>query len=157
MLEREVEEAVADFLAFLRCKPGNEEAEIPALLGHLDRLDQLGRRAQPIDQPSQPDPPSSPYPELLAHSQQRFPWLSLYNTPSIVAHSPGEAELTVGDPHDDLADLRGDLEQVSWCFQHSSPAAALWLFEFGWRYHWGFHLNDLRWYLFHYLNEPPAA
>jgi len=63
------------------------------------------------------------------------------------------SECMTGDAIDDLADIYGDLIGVSWLWENSGEADAVWHFRFGYQTHWGRHLLDLRSYLHWKLYE----
>ena len=153
----DIRAAVEEFLVFLRELPGSREDDLAALLDHLDRLSTLGRHVSYQFEDGHPDPPSPGKPLLVAQAQARFPGLGPYNVPDPIEGSPGKAKILVGDPYNDIADLRGDLEEVAWCFTNTSANDALWQFEFGYQHHWGEHLSGLRWYLFRHLAGTDAA
>ena len=152
-----IEDAVNRFLSVVRRPARGSEAELAELLDSLDELSLVARSVEHVFEEGHPDPPDPNYRENLAQARWRFPGLPPYNIPDLVSVSPGEAQVLVGDPYDDIADLRGDLEQVAWCFQHTSANDALWHFQHGYQSHWGYHLANLRWFLFHHEFEPPAA
>jgi hypothetical protein len=153
----DIREAVEAFLAFLAELPGSREDDLRILLDHLDRLSTLGRHVYFEFEDGHPDPPRPEWADSLARAQRRFPGLGPYNVPDPIEGSPGKAKILVADPYDDIADLRGDLEEVAWCFAHTSPNDALWHFQFGYQSHWGEHLSGLRWYVMRHLAGTDAA
>lgn len=47
----------------------------------------------------------------------------------------------------DLAEIAVDLLEVLWLFENAGHNDAVWEFRFGYQYHWGKHLHELRPYL----------
>lgn len=47
----------------------------------------------------------------------------------------------------DLAEIAGDLTEVLWLFENASHNDAVWQFRWGYQYHWGKHLHEVRPYL----------
>jgi hypothetical protein len=47
----------------------------------------------------------------------------------------------------DLAEIAADLVEVLWLFENASHNDAVWQFRWGYQYHWGKHLHELRPYL----------
>ena len=154
-----VRQAIEQFLALVVRPDPATEHDLVALMNALDELSLVARTLDPDleFEGGHPDPPNHDYWEYLAQAQMRFPGLPLYNIPDLVTVSPGDSKITLGDPYDDIADMRKDLEGVSWRFEHTSENDALWHCELGYRSHWGYHLTNLRWCLFYHQFEPPAA
>ena len=147
----DIREAVDRFLAFVKSNPASREEDLHELLDHLDRLSTLGRRVSYQFEDGHPDPPERNHPGSVDPVRLRFPGLGPYNVPDPIEGSPGKAKLLVSDPYNDLAELRDDLEDTAWCFENTSENDALSNFEFGYQYHWGEHLSNLRWYLVRHL------
>jgi hypothetical protein len=47
----------------------------------------------------------------------------------------------------DLAEIAADLLRVMWLFENASYNDAVWEFRFGYQFHWGRHLHEIRTYL----------
>jgi hypothetical protein len=118
----------------------------------LDRLCVLGRHPRYTFEDGHPDPPDRDWPAVYRQfrelAQERFPGLQPYNLPDPISEKPGEAQIVVADPYDDIADIAGDLAHVRWSLENTSPNDALWHFHFGYQSHWGDHASNLRWYLY---------
>lgn len=149
---QQVSEAIDKFFALLE-GPVEDDLEMGLLLlaDVLDELMMLGRHPHYFFEGDHPDPPGNgleSYHRFRDVATRRFPDLHFYNLATPVSEKPGEAELVVGDPYDDLADIAGDFSDIRWCFADTSPNDALWRFYFGYQSHWGDHASNLRWYLF---------
>lgn len=47
----------------------------------------------------------------------------------------------------DLAEIAADLHEVLWLFENATQDDAVWQFRWGYQFHWGKHLHELRAYL----------
>jgi hypothetical protein len=47
----------------------------------------------------------------------------------------------------DLAEIAVDLDEVLWLFDNASENDAIWQFRWGYQFHWGKHLHEIRVYL----------
>ena len=146
-----IRDTVDGFLAFFRHASAAPDEDLLTLLDYLDQLSIHGRHVSYEFEDGHAEPPRLDGTEALRSAAERFPGLAPYNIPDPVEGSPGSATILVADPYDDIADLRSDLEEVAWCFRNTSENDALWRFQFGYQYHWGDHLSNLRWYLMRHL------
>jgi hypothetical protein len=121
--------------------------ELDALADALDALMAAGRHAPAghLDADAA-EPERWGYEHARAIVTQRFPALGSYNIPRDVVRSIGETMILVGDAVDDLADIVGDLSEVSWCFERARAEDALFYLKL-YEFHWGAHASNLRWYL----------
>lgn len=126
------------------------EGQPPSLDELARALDELALvvhdtpEGEPVD--SEAEPPGGDYDALYARLSARFPDLGHYPVAD-PASAPGEQGALVGDAIDDLADIAGELEELSWRFDHLGPSDACWHLHFTYRAHWGRHLRDLSSYL----------
>jgi hypothetical protein len=47
----------------------------------------------------------------------------------------------------DLAEIAADLHEILWLFENASHNDAVWQFRWGYQFHWGRHLHEVRPYL----------
>jgi hypothetical protein len=147
----ELRQTIQRYLVLLEDSGGTPEENLLRLADVLDELARLARYTEPFFEDGYPDPPSAGrdrYKQNRGLAATRFPGLGPYNLPDPISRSPGECQIAVADPYDDIADIAGDLLQVQWCFAHTSDQDALWHFRLGHDSHWGDHLSNLRWYLY---------
>lgn len=143
-----IKSAVSDYLDLLRVgKPtqAQNESELARLLDKL--ASEVHGVEFAFDEQDHPESPDWPYKERRKLAVKRFPGYGFYNVASPISISVGEGEVGVGDAIDDIADIAGDLAQVEWRCENTSPEDALWHFEFLYRAHWGQHLRELQLYL----------
>ena len=82
---------------------------------------------------------------LLDQAARAFPDLGMY---ALVEPDGGPDQqcgmsVAVGD----LAEIAVDLTEILWLFEHRSYNDAVWQFRWGYQYHWGRHLHEVRIYL----------
>jgi hypothetical protein len=83
---------------------------------------------------------------LYQRASKAFPELGYY--PCVYpGDDPSGDKASLADAADDLADIAGDLVEVLWHFDNSTPEEAVWEYRFGYQHHWGDHLHGLRNYL----------
>ncbi len=138
-----VADSVAAFIACIEAENLAPEARLARLAPALDRLSLAYHDGADLDKaPSEAEPPQRDYQALRELIAGRFPDLGYYG-----AAPPGEtldAEITIGDAIDDLADIYSELLDVAWCLQHTNADDATRLFRFGFSHHWGRHVCDVR-------------
>jgi len=152
MDEISIQESIESFLSFVKDQnPHNGTLmDLETLSDHLYEIIRLGRLIQDKDfdlSLKDIEPESWLYEERRKICSARFPLLGYYNLPEYITHQIGETNCLVGDAIDDLADILGDLQEVLWCYEKTRPKDALWHFSFGYRSHWGYHAENLLWYL----------
>lgn len=146
----EVRQTIQRYFALIENSTGTPAENLLGLADILDELARLGRHTEPSFEDGHPDPPSGHdrCRQIRSLAAIRFPGLGPYNLPDPISGSPGESQIVVADPYNDIADIAGDLFEADWCFAHTSDLDALWRFRFGYDSHWGDHVNNLRWYLY---------
>jgi hypothetical protein len=137
------------FLGLLRSAPSDRDKRLRALACSLDEL-AFALRALPEGEvvegwEKQPKPPSDSYHRFSKYASQSFPELGLY--PWVDPVGSIDQSVMMGDAIDDLADIAKDLSEALWVWDNVGEATAQWDLHFGYRTHWGAHLNNLRAYL----------
>ncbi len=94
-----------------------------------------------------PDTPSLNYNSIREKVEKRFPNYGLYNSVECITEIIGEADVTIGDAIDDIADIYIDLSSVMWLMNEGSPDAAIDQFNESFDIHWGMHCRELQLYL----------
>ncbi|MEL7168094.1 MAG: DUF5063 domain-containing protein [Bacteroidota bacterium] len=126
-----------------------DEATVRRLALLCDQLALIvPRNAPPLDEGDYEDIPERNYAQTRQRVSTRFPMLGLYNTVVDVTEQVGNTALATGDAIDDLTDIVNELQAVLWCWEHESPANALWHFWDSYHHHWGEHLRRLQLYLY---------
>jgi len=148
----QIKESIESFLSFVKDqKPHSRTlADLKTLSDHLYEILMQGRRIQDKDFKTNLEglgPEKWPYKERREICTARFPILGMYNLPERITHQIGETNWLVGDAIDDLADIIGDLQEVLWFHEKANSNDALRHFSFGYRSHWGYHAENLLWYL----------
>jgi Domain of unknown function (DUF5063) len=74
-----------------------------------------------------------------------FPDLGYYN----IADPEGPPDESPGGSiaSGDLTEIATDLSRISWMFENALAVDAIWEFRWGYQYHWGKHLHEVRCYL----------
>ena len=139
-------ELVQEFVEFVKT---SDSEDLERLSMWLDRLSAHYEGISfSYDDRDYPDCPDQDYQSLRNLVSTKFPSLGYYYVTTPV-EPPGEAEVTIGDAIDDLADILRDLIDVQWYFEHTSVANALWHYEQNYKFHWSRHLRNLQSYLLH--------
>jgi len=147
-----IQESIDSFLSFVKeQKPSdNTLVDLEILSDHLYEILRLGRLIQDKEfdtSAENVEAKSWPYKERREVCSIRFPVLGYYNLPEHITHQIGETNWLIGDAIDDLADIFGDLQEVLWYYENNYSNDALWHLSFGYRSHWGYHAENLLWYL----------
>lgn len=93
------------------------------------------------------DSPDFDYKKIRENVSANFPDFGMYWTVYDSHKLLKEPELGVGDAIDDVAEFIMDMLKVKWQFEHVSPAAAKWVFEFHMQAHSEEHLVEFLKYL----------
>ena len=96
-----------------------------------------------------PEPPKIEIKTISINVEKNFPKFSLYNISSDVSINICEAGVIIGDAIDDLTDIIIDFMDIIWYYKNTTVENAVWYMKFGYTAHWGKHLNDLLYYLYH--------
>ena len=138
--------AVRAYFQVIETPPADEIARLRALGVVLDQLSNAYAAAPEAPFVDGNDPPERhDYKAMCDRVRQAFPKFGYY---AVVDPVPDpDAEVTMGDAIDDMADIALDLQQVLWLWDHARQDEAVWLFQFGYRSHWGAHLHELRRYV----------
>jgi len=150
--EMPIKETIESFLSFVKDQKPYDSTlvDFEILSDHLYEILRLGRKIQNQDFETsavEVEPESWSYKKRREICSARFPFLGYYNLPENITHQIGETSWLVGDAIDDLADILGDLQEVLGCYEKNYSNDALWHFSFGYRSHWGYHAENLLWYL----------
>lgn len=138
-----VRAAIEGFIACIETEFATPEARIAATARALDRLSLAYHEGGDIAEAAgEGEPPERDYKATRERVAALFPGLGYYA--SAPAGETLDAEVTVGDAIDDLADIFSEALDVAWCFANTSEADAVRLFRFGFKHHWGRHLADVR-------------
>lgn len=139
----QLREVVSGFIDCIEHEGLAPESRLALLAPALDRLSLAYHTGAALQNaPGEGEPPERDYKALRAMIAPRFPDLGYYG-----AAPPGEtldAEITIGDAIDDLADIYSELLDVAWCLENTSAEDAVRLFRWGFEHHWGRHLCDVR-------------
>lgn len=142
---------ISDFLLLIEGKKGNAEDNLRCLEFCLDCLaiayssgvlDNLK-----TDESNYPDPPTQDPQYFQRLATERFPRFGFYNVPEHIIDQISNTQINVGDALDDIADIAKDLCEVTWRWDNTSEADALWHFKFLYESHWGAHLRNLQLYI----------
>ncbi len=106
-----------------------------------------------FDKNDYPKPPTVDLLSIRKNVQLNFPELSYYNVPSDVSRKIAETEIIIGDAVEDLSEIIKDFYEFIWLSENTSIDNAIWHFRFGYKAHWGKHMNDLLFYLFNQQYE----
>ena len=144
-----IRSAIAGFVATLDRNPSANDVTLSDLAKSLDRLVAVYFETVEVDRGDDEAPrrEHSDYKTTYARIGRAYPELGYY----LHAWPDGALETKecdVGDAIDDLADIFGDLCEVTWYLERSLLADAIWHYRFGYQVHWGRHLHSLRYYLY---------
>lgn len=103
------------------------------------------------DDKDYPDPPAVDSKQIWKNVKINFPNFTQYNIASEITKNISSTELIIGDPYDDLVDIIKDFMDYIWYIDNTTEENGIWHFKFGFMSHWGKHLFDLQYYLYHYL------
>lgn len=146
-------DAVRGYLALLRSPPANHRLE--SLAAALDGLAAAYHSTPdvPCDDVLEPED-STTDAQMRALATAAFPDFGFYTVvrPDEKPERWDQRPMT-GDAIDDLADIARDMEQVERLWESGRAEDAGWQFRFGYRTHWGRHLQDLRSYVHARLHE----
>jgi hypothetical protein len=82
---------------------------------------------------------------LLERAGQAFPELGFYALVDPVGGP--DQPCGMSDAIGNLAEIAVDLIEILWLFDHHSHNDAVWQFRWGYQFHWGRHLHEVRIYL----------
>jgi hypothetical protein len=149
MSRDEIKKIIDDFLLLVEKGCGSVEENEKQLKLLLDKLAFAQHFASyEFDEKDYEDLPEQNYKPLRDLVKSRFPDFGNYNLAKDVSNNLAETEVMVGDAIDDIADIAGDLYDISWCWNQNSAEDGLWHFKNGFSSHWGRHLRELQLYLF---------
>ena len=144
--EQFIRAAIARFMATLERDPADGLTGLRELALALDNLVAVYFRTEEVHPVGEACPPAKEYPEFYRRASKAFPELGYY--PCVYpGDDPSEEKASLADATDHLADIAGDLVEVLWHFDNSTPEEAIWDYRFGYQHHWGDHLHSLRNYL----------
>ena len=153
MNENRILTIIREFLRFVDTAPSDPAERDQRLQMHLDTLAHCQHFVEfTFDGREHPDPPDLSS-GLRDHLVRLFPDFGCYNTPEGVTIDVGESPCAVGDAIDDLHDIVSELREVEWRWSNTSPADALFHFEFTYGSHWQHHLRWLQVYIIERQSE----
>ena len=139
-------ELAQGFINFVKT---GEHDDLELLSTWLDRLSAHYEHISFVfDETDYPDCPDQNYQSLRDLVSSKFPSLGYYYVATPIEPT-NDAEVTIGDAVDDVADILRDLVEVQWYFENTSVEYALWHYENSYKFHWSRHLRDLQSYLLH--------
>lgn len=143
---------VRNFLELIKAPPASKRARLQVLAMALDHLAYAYHGLTETDfDYDVTDHPADWYQKVYQEISARFPELGFYS----VVESKGIDEAPVlGDAIDDLIDIEAELRDVLALWDLGSQQAAANQYRWGYRFHWGRHLLDLRKHLHALLHEP---
>jgi hypothetical protein len=132
---------------YLDVLQGKESATLYDLAKALDELVATYHRVPDVE-PDTIDGSAAPRTDerpIIDAAEACFPELGWY---ALVDPQGGQEQqawpsMAVGD----LAEIASDLLKVLWLFENAGHNNAVWQFRFGYQYHWGRHLHEIRLYL----------
>ncbi|MDP3070187.1 MAG: DUF5063 domain-containing protein [Opitutaceae bacterium] len=150
MQPAEVRDLLKQFVGYVT-KPGEKSDE--HMLELCDRLVFAYRNTSyTFDNRDFPDAPRTDYGEQRAKISALFPNYGPYCLPTTM-NAECSTDQMIGDAIDDLSDISRDFEEVLWRFEHTSVDDALWDFHEGYWRHWGRHMREFQFYLFHKISS----
>jgi hypothetical protein len=139
-------DAIRAYFAVIDAPSADKTERLRALGAALDQLSYAYAAAAETPFVDGEDPPYR-YDHEAMRDRVRgaFPTFGYY---AVVDPVPDpQAEVTMGDAIDDLADIALDLEPIVWLWDQDRQGEAAWYFQLTYRQHWGTHLHDLRRYV----------
>jgi hypothetical protein len=132
---------------YLEVLQGKEHATLYDLAKALDELVATYHRVpevEPdrIDGPAAPRTDERPIIDAAAASFPELDWFALVDP-----QAGEEQQVWLSMALGDLSEIASDLLEVLWLFENASHNEAVWEFRFGYRFHWGRHLHEVRTYL----------
>lgn len=135
-----------DYLELLRAAPSDERERHLQLAVIFDRLCAAYNQTHQVELGDEVgDAPRADPQQFSEQAASSFPELGFY--PEVDPLDGFAQEVGQGWGLDDLSDIALDLTEVIWLIDHRRQADAVWQFRWGYEYHWGHHLHDLRRYL----------
>ena len=137
--------AIRDYLALLEPRDGVGNPSLYDLAKALDALVQVYHHTADVETDTDDLGPRVEERSLLDKAAAAFPDLGLY---ALVEPDGGPDQLCgMSIATGDLAEIAVDLIEVLELFDLDRPNDAIWSFCWGYRFHWGRHLHELRVYL----------
>jgi hypothetical protein len=139
-----IDAAIRTYLDVLHGKRGRELYDLASALDHLVMTYHNTDSVTPDTVEASPAPRVDEKPIIDAASTA-FPDLGWY---ALVDPEEGQdQEIGMSIAVGDFAEIAADLEEVLWLFENASHNDAVWQFRWGYQFHWGRHLHELRLYL----------
>ena len=138
--------AIGQYLGLLTNDDARPKPSLTELAVALDRLVSTYYSTPDVDPTSEDSVgPRDGEKEFAEAAATAFPELGWY----AVADPEADAGATVGlgIATGDLAEIAVDLAEVLWLFENAAEEDAIWQFRWGYQYHWGRHLHEIRLYL----------
>lgn len=134
------------YLDLIEIGQGSVKANETALVEILDRLAGAIHEAPRGETTDDVDAPERRYETMRSLVVERFPNYGFYGSGCLLDLDKKD-ERFVGDAIDDIADIALDLHEAAWTWDNVGVEDGLWMFHFGFEYHWGMHLRELQTYL----------
>lgn len=137
--------AIKDYLSLLEPRGADQRPSSYDLAKALDALVQVYHQTPDVETDTDDLGPRVEERPLLDKAAAAFPDLGYY---ALVEPEGGpDQHCGMSDAIGDLAEIAVDLIEVLELFDLDRPNDAIWSFRWGYQFHWGRHLHELRTYL----------
>jgi len=148
-MNSEIRKTIENYVNLIEQGIGSEEENEKELIKLLDELAYYMHYVEyEYDETDYPDEDDKRKEGSRGAAEKRFPQFGHYNQADEVLSNINETKILVGNAHDDVADIYGDLKEVLWRWENNSEADALWCFQDSFGFHWEYHLRHLQNYLY---------
>lgn len=150
---KEIIEVIKEFLNIIENNDAIDEDSLRLILNRLELCCNYSKENNIFDDEIYPNAPVTESSGILSNIAKNFPDLGMYNIPNCISYNLASTEIIIGDATDDLLDIYMDLKETMWRFRNTSKEDALYKFNWSYKNHFGVHLKNLQWYLFHLEEE----
>ena len=138
-------------------KFGEEESELSNIDLLFKKLSEINILAfdfpDAFDDAEYPDPPNIETKSIELNIQKNFPEFYQYEITAHIKINSSEDEIFIGYPEDDLTDIIKEFKDIIWYYNNTTIDNTAWFIKFGYKSHWGKHLNDLLYFLYHFRHR----